>query len=577
MTVGDLQEPEDERDEISFPEANIAGIRHITGTVQSTLGPTPRDKLLVSTGDDTSVVSDAPDYEVTSDGATILELLPLEHPIAEIARDIAGPRRPGETDIDGEDIPDGVTTTLVFANALLREAQALLDKGLHPRTVTRGYDKARTCAREAVDDLRRSVSEYSGDGLHACARTSITGNDIGGKADTWARFAVDAVRTVGAPDERTLAVRQTSDGAIDDSRLVKGAVLDANSVVDFRMPRSVEEATVLAIGGYERGGLRDPEIGDRYVATPESAADVDAFRDLFGDNRAEIISEIRSTGADVVVTRLGITPEYQAMLADLGIVGIRNVSRLDLRQVCAATGASLVKDPEDFATADLGHAGHVTEQTVGSRRDETGSSEMVLFEGCDDPDAVAVLLRGVTDRWGELATTQIRKAANAAAIAAGETTLPAGVVPGGGATHMAVSRRIGSRSAGEKSRERLALTAFTNALTRVVGTLASNCGLNPIDTVTTLRQRHTGGETTTGIAAPPGRIDDVWQQGVLDPAGLREQQYHKATEVANLVLRIDDSLDATFSEVPDSPDDSIHPAAAERHEDYRAENETRWD
>lgn len=567
MVGGNLQGSADEQDEIAFPEANITGIRHITAAVQSTLGPTPRDKLLVGADGD---------CEVTSDGATVLETLPLEHPIAEIARDIAGPRRPGETDVDGADIPDGVTTTLVLANGLLAEAQQLLDEGVHPRTITRGFSSARSHALETLDDLTRPVSSFPGDGLHACARTAITGNDVGGKAETWARFAVEAVRTVGAPDERTLAVRQTMDGSIDDSRLVRGAVLDRNDIVDYRMPRAVDDASVLAIGGYDRGGLRDPEVDDRYVAAPDSAADVEGFRNLFADNREAVIAGIRRVDPDVVVTRLGITPEYQELLADSGIVGIRGVSRLDLRQVCAATGATLVKDPEDVSAEDLGRAGRVVEQTVGSRLNETGTDQMVVFEGCRDPDSVAVFLRGMADRWGGVATTQVRKAANAAAIAAGETRLPGGVVAGGGATHMEVSRRI-REGGGETARDRLARSAFRDALSRVVEVLASNCGLDPLDTVTALRQRHADGEETAGIAAPPGRIEDTWAQGILDPVGLRRQQYYKAVEVANVVLRIDDTLDATFSEEPDAPGDSVHPEAAERHEEYLEENETRWD
>lgn len=578
MQSGDAPGADGEHSAISFPEANIAAVRGITGLLETTLGPAPSDKLVVGSDEGNPAIPDVEDYVVTSDGAAILDSLPLEHPIAPIVRDLAGPRRPGETDIEGKDIPDGVTTTLVLADALLSEAKTLLDQGLSPRDVTRGFDRARDIANEALDDAVRHPADWpGGDGLRACARTAITGNDVGGKADTWTRFAVESVRTVGAPDERSFVVRQTSDGSIDDSRLIEGAVLDANAVADYRMPETVTDADVLVIGGFDRGGLRDPEVSDRYVATPESAEDAQAFRDAFAENRVEVVERIRAVGADVVVTRLGITPEYQAMLADAGIVGVRGVSRLDIRQVASATGASLLTDPEDVSTDHLGYAGRVTEVTVGSRRDATGTSEMVVFEDCRDPDSVAVLLRGVTEWWAEQATTQVRKAANAAAIAADETTLPGGVVPGGGATHLRVARRVEDAALSEESRAQLSVRAFADALTQVVAVLATNCGREPIDVVSTLRRAHSEGRRTTGIVSPRGEVGDAWTEGILDPVGLRFQQYQNAVEVANLILRIDDTVDATFSAEPDGPGDVTNPDAAKRHQQYVEENDTRWD
>lgn len=578
MQSGDAAGADGEDSPISFPEANIAAVRGVTRLLETTLGPAPRDKLVVGSDDGDPAVPDVEDHVVTSDGAAILDALPLEHPIAPIVRDIAGPRRPGDTDVVGKDIPDGVTTTLVLADALLSEARSLLDRGLSPRDVTRGFDLAGDIANDALHDAVRDPADWpGGDGLRACARTAITGNDVGGKADTWARFAVESVRTVGAPDERSFVVRQTNDGSIDDSRLVEGAVLDANAVADYRMPETVTDADVLVIGGFDRGGLRDPEVDGRYVATPESAEDAQAFRDVFSENRAEVVECIRDVGVDVVVTRLGISPEYQALLADAGIVGVRGVSRLDIRQVASATGASLLTNPEDVSRDHLGYAGRVTEVTVGSRRDTTGTSEITVFEDCRDPDSVALLLHGVTEWWAEQATTQVRKAANAAAIAAGETALPSGVVPGGGATHLRVARRAEEAALSEGSRAQLSVQAFADALTRVVAVLAANCGREPIDVVSSLRRAHDEGRQTTGVVSPLGETGDTWTEGVLDPAGLRFQQYQNAVEVANLILRIDDTVDATFSQEPDGPSDVTNPDAAKRHQQYVEENDTRWD
>jgi len=568
--------------EVSFPAANIEAVRGMASSLATTLGPTPRDKLVVNTlatREETGhpAVPAVDDYVATSDGTTILTKSPLEHPIAPIVRDITGPERPGETDIEGKDIPDGVTTTLVLAGALLDEAKTLLDRGVHPRDITRGFYVGADVARAALEDLTRPPEEFpERKGRLAAARTAVTGNDVGGHADRWAQFAVDAVEVAGKPNERTFVVRQTSDGSIDDSRLIRGAVLDLSRIVHDRMPRSVSDADVLVIGGQDRGGLQDPEIDDRYVATPESPDQVEGFQNLFSDNRHSIVDRIREVDADVVVTQLGITQEYQSLLADLGVVGIRNVTMLDLLQVASATGAVIVKDPEDIHVDHLGHAGRVSEMTVGSRRDETGSSQMVIFDDCRDPDSVAVLLRGVTDRLGQQATTQVRKAANAAAVAAGMTSLPGGIVPGGGATDLAIANRVRESATDDDTRVQLATNAFADAVTQVVATLASNGGMDPIDTLTALRSDHAAGDASTGLIFPSRTIGDTWAAGIVDPTGIRHQQFTKAVEVANVVLRIDDAVDATFSEELSGTDEAIFDAPAERHEEHVKENDTRW-
>jgi len=567
---------------VSFPEANIEAVRGMAKTLATTLGPTPRDKLVVNTlatREDTGhpAVPAIDDYVATSDGTTILTKIPLRHPIAPIVRDVTGPDRPGETDVEGKDIPDGVTTTLVLAGALLNEAATLLERGVHPRDVTRGFHVGADVAKETLDELARPPEEFpNGNGLHAAARTAMTGNDVGGHADRWAQFAADAVKTVGRPTERSFAVRQTSDGSVDDSRLVRGAVLDANCIVHDRMARAVSDADVLVIGGHDRGGLQDPEVNERYVATPESPEQVEGFRNLFADNRHAVVERIGDVGADVVVTQLGITQEYQSLLADLGVVGIRNVTSLDLLQVASATGAAVVKNPEDVHADHLGHAGRVRELTVGSRRDETGASQMVVFEDCSDPDAVTVLLHGVTERLGEQATTQVRKAANAAAVAAGKTALRGGIVPGGGATDIAIANRVRDLATADATRVQLATNAFADAVTQVVATLASNGGMDPIDTVASLRRDHANGEPSTGLVFPSRTTGDTWSAGIVDPAGIRREQYTKAVQVANVVLSIDDAVDATFSEDLSGTEDAIFEKPAERHEEHVAENETRW-
>jgi chaperonin GroEL (HSP60 family) len=58
-------------------------------------------------------------------------------------------------------------------------------------------------------------------------------------------------------------------------------------------------------------------------------------------------------------------------------------------------------------------------------------------------------------------------------------------------------------------------------------------------------------------------VDDCLEAHVLDPVALTRDAYLYATDIATLLLRIDDTLDATFDEEPPGPGESIYDEPAE--------------
>ncbi len=577
---------------ISFPQANITAVRGIAGALATTLGPRSNDKFV---GNQIAAQNDPDpeqvahnDYVVTSDGASILERLPLEHPIAPVVRRIAGPERPGETSIEGSVVPDGVTSTLILAASLLDEAAELLDTGVHPTDVHKGYVRALSVAEQSLDDARRLPEEFSDPQTLArnVAKTVMTGNDVGGRRDEWASYAVDAVDVVGYPGAHELAVTQVKAGSIADSRLVRGTALTRNEVARDDMPTDVEDATVLVIGGYKRndvgdgrsGGLMDPDLQTEATIHLDGSTDVQSFEDVYAARRHEIVDRLVDLGVDVVVTRLGISSEYLDLLAANDIMGIRGVNRENLTRLARATGGTIVKDPTDIAPADLGHAGTVTQLMVEKRRNRRKRRRIVVVDDCAQPESVTALLCG---SWGDIAaeaTREFRKAARAVATARGEGASPAGVVPGGGAVDAGIARDVRTAAPARASREQLAMDAFADAVERVPFGLAKNSGLDPLSTVADIRAGADAGGYDMGLVLPDGRVGDVTAAGVLDTYATKLQGYRTAVEIAGLVLRIDDALDATFTKEPAGKDDVIYDERAETHEEYLDDTDgTIWD
>lgn len=554
-------------DDQSFPEANVRAVRALAGAVATTLGPTPRDKLLAG--------SQAEDTVVSSDGATVLEHLDIAHPIAPIVRRIAGPERPGETDVEGQDIPDGVTSTLVLTAALLDEAVDLLDRGVHPTTIESGYEAGLEVAVRTLSEL--AVPAESHERRLGVARTAMTGNDVGGLGDRWARLAVEAAEAVGLPGSETFAVSTLRTGAVDDSRLVRGAVLERNEITDERMPRQVRDATVLALDGQDEGGLRTLEFDDRYTARPDSPEQLRALQDVGVDRRERILDKLRAYGVDVVVAKQGIEKPYARALAGEGIVGVDGVTQLYLGRVARATGAAPVKRTEDFDADSLGRAGVVEELRGDPYGPDRPERRIVVFDGCHDPGSVCALLRGVWGPLAENATTELRKAVAAVATALGEDSRP-GVVPGGGASEARVASAVRDRATSADGREQLVLEAFADAVEALVYSLSKNAGLDPLQARPDVRVANEANDPPHGLSLPDGEIVEATAAGIVDPFEIRRGCYTAAVELASLLVGIDDSLSATISEPAPDPDETIYEEPAEQQQSYLDDHDdTRWD
>lgn len=564
----------------SFPDANVRAVQSLAGALVTTLGPVPRDKLIVTRDEDEADIGHLPgvqttgEYVVTSDGTTILETLDIDHPIAPVVRRLAGPERPGETDVEGQDIPDGVTSTVVLSAALLDEALALIDRGVHPRTIKQGYHAALATATDCLADLSQPADGH----LVDVARTAMTGNDVGGRGRAWAQLAVEAAQQVGSPTPSTFAVRALRRGSVADSRLVAGTVLDRNEITDDRMPRRVNDATVLVLDGQDEGGLRTLEFDGRYEAEVTDPASLRGLQDVGADRRERIVEQLLAHGVDVVVAKQGVEKSYARELAAHGIVSIDGVTRLYLNQVCKATGATPVKHTEDFDAAALGQAGVVHEIRGDPRGSDRSERRLVVFDECADPDAVCVLLQGVWGPLADAATTELRKAVAAVALATGERGDRPGVLPGGGAAEMQVARAVREQATSAAGREQLVVEAFADAVETVVHSLAKNGGLDPLSVRPDLRAANRDADAAQGISLPEGTVVDATATGIVDPLATRLDCYVAATEVASLLVGIDDAIPANPPEEAPDPDDAIYEDAAEQQQSYLSKHDdTRWD
>ncbi len=497
---------------------NIMAARVIAEAVRTTLGPRGMDKMLVDS---------LGDIIITNDGVTILKEIDVEHPAAKMIIEVAKAQ-------DNE-VGDGTTTAVVLAGELLKKAEELLDQDIHPTIIANGYRMAARKAIEVLDEMAIPVSRDDDEILKKIAMTAMTGKGAEVAIEKLAEIAVKAVKTIAEEvdgkiraDTDNIKIEKRQGGAVEDTELVDGIVLD-KEVVHPAMPKRVENAKILLLNSALE--VKETEIDAKIRIT-----DPDMMQKFIEQEERmikEMVDKIVEAGANVVFCQKGIDDLAQYYLAKAGILAVRRVKKSDIEKLAKATGAKILTDLRDIKPEDLGEAKLVEEKKVGDEK-------MVFVTGCKNPKAVTILVRGGTEHVVEEIARGIEDAIRVVACAIEDGK----VVAGAGAPEIEMSLRIKEWAPTLGGREQLAAEAFASALEIIPRTLAENAGLDPIDVLVELRAAHEKGNKYAGVNVETGKVEDMKEKGVLEPLRVKKHAIESATEVAVMILRIDDVIAA---------------------------------
>jgi chaperonin GroEL (HSP60 family) len=203
-----------------------------------------------------------------------------------------------------------------------------------------------------------------------------------------------------------------------------------------------------------------------------------------------------------------------------------------MEKLSRATGAAMASTLEDLKEADLGNAGLVEERKIGGEA-------MVFVEKCKDPKSVTIFVRGGTDH----VVSEVERAVVDARGAVSSALQDGQYVVGGGSVEMEIARELQAYAVQIGGREQLAIQAFAEALESIPRALAENAGMDVIDTIVALRNRHKESNgKTVGVDVLAGKVGDLRALGIYEPAKVKKQAIVSATETARLILRIDDII-----------------------------------
>ena len=495
---------------------NIAAAKLVAELVKTSLGPRGLDKMLVdSLGDVT----------ITNDGATILKEIDTQHPAAKMMVEIS-------KTIDTE-VGDGTTSSVVFAGALLEKAEKLLEKDVHSTVIIDGYQAASEKALELLAKLAKTVKPDDRESLIKIAKTSMQSKLVSEDSAPLSKLVVDSILKIAEKDGDkysvdldNLKVEKKAGGSIDDTSLINGIVLD-KEIVHSGMPTKVEEAKIALVNAALEVEKTEMSAEIR-ISDPTQ---MQQFLEEENKMLKSMVDKIHNIGANVLICQKGIDDISQHYLSKHGVLAVRRVKESDMTKLAKATGGRISTNLDDISADDLGSAEIVQQKKVES-------DKWVFIEGCKNPRSVTVLIRGGSQR----VVDEVDRSIHDALMVVKDVVEKPSIVAGGGSPEAYLAAELNEWSSSSEGREQLAIKQYAEAFESIPLTIAENAGMDPIDTIITLRANQSNGKQTVGINAKESKIGDMFRLDIVEPLVVKEQIIKSATEAACMILRIDDVI-----------------------------------
>ncbi|KYN30907.1 T-complex protein 1 subunit delta [Trachymyrmex septentrionalis] len=504
--------------------SNINAAKAVSDAIRTSLGPRGMDKMIQAGNGEVTI---------TNDGATILKEMNVIHPAAKMLVELSKAQ-----DIEAG---DGTTSVVVIGGSLLEAAERLLQKGIHPTSISDAFQKAASKAVSILTLMSIPVDLTDKESLVKVAATSLNSKVVHQQSSLLAPLAVDAVLKVTeegkevSVDLNDIKVIKKLGGTVEDTELVDGLIFTQKSC-NVNGPKRIEKAKI----GLIQFCISPPKTDmDHNVIVSDYAA----MDRVLKEERAyilNIVKQIKKTGCNVLLVQKSVLRDAVSDLAihfldKIKVMVVKDVEREDISFVCKTLGCRPIASLDHFVPENLVNA-ELCEEV------QTGNSKFVKITGIQNHGkTVTVLVRGSNKLVLEEAGRSLHDALCVIRCLVKQRAL----IAGGGAPEIELALKLGEYAVTLGGINAYCIKAFANALEVIPSTLAENAGLNPIATVTELRNRHAKGEVTAGINVRKGAITNILEENVIQPLLVSISSITLASETVRSILKIDDIVNTT--------------------------------
>ncbi|XP_034045038.1 LOW QUALITY PROTEIN: T-complex protein 1 subunit delta [Thalassophryne amazonica] len=500
--------------------SNISAAKAVADAIRTSLGPKGMDKM---------IQDEKGDVTITNDGATILKQMQVLHPAAKMLVELSKAQ-----DIEAG---DGTTSVVVIAGALLDACAKLLQKGIHPTTISESFQKAVEKGVEVLTSMSKPVELGDRETLLNSATTSLCSKVVSQYSSLLAPMSVDAVMRVIDPatatsvDLQDIKIIKKLGGTIDDCELVEGLVL-TQKLANTGVTR-VEKAKI----GLIQFCLSPPKTDMENQIVVSDYAQMDRVLREERTYILNLVKQIKKAGCNVLLIQKSVLRDALSDLAlhflnKMKIMVVKDIEREDIEFICKTIGTKPIAHVDHFTPEMLGTAELAEEVNLD------GSGKLVKITGCTNPGkTVSIVVRGSKQLVIEEAERYIHRRAlrHRCLVRRGRA-----LIAGGGAPEIELAVRLAEYSRMLPGMEAYCVRAYADAMEVIPSTLAENAGLNPISTVTELRNRHAQGDKMAGINVRKGGISNILEELVVQPLLISISALTLATETVRSILKIDD-------------------------------------
>ncbi|KAJ9137252.1 T-complex protein 1, theta subunit [Pleurostoma richardsiae] len=508
---------------------NIDACRAISSTVQTSLGPYGRNKI---------VINHLQKMILTSDAATILRELDVVHPAAKLLV-MASQQQEAE-------MGDATNLVIVLAGELLRKAEDLLRMGLKTSDIVSGYERAQKIALDALEELVvEKVDDIRDQEELSKAIRTVVASKQSGSEDFLADLVSEAVLAVLPKNPTNLNVDnirvvKIMGGSLEQSRVVKGMVFG-------KEPNgSVKKATKAKVGVYSCP-IDVSQTETKGTVLLHNAKEMMDFTKGEEHQMETAIKELHDVGLRVVVAGSTVGELAMHYLNRYGILVIKILSKFELRRVCRVVGATPLARLGAPMPDEMGSVDVVETMEIG------GDRVTVFRQESEVTRTATIVLRGATQNHLD----DIERAVDDGVNVVKAITKDPRLVPGAGATETQLVERI--QAVGEKTQglPQYAIKKYGEAFEVVPRTLAESAGLDATEVLSRLyAAHHKKDEWTTGVDVEnedgTGTLD-AKEEGILDLLVTKNWAIRLATEAARTVLSVDQIIVARQAGGPKPP------------------------
>lgn len=498
-------------------KSHILAGKSVAGVLRTSLGPKGLDKMMVGPDGDVTI---------TNDGATILDLMDVDHQVARLMVQLSKSQ--------DDEIGDGTTGVVVLAGALLEQAERLLDKGIHPIRISDGYEMASKIAVAKLDTVSEvfKVDLANPEPLIQLAMTTLGSKIVNRCHRQMAEIAVNAILSVADferkdVDFELIKVEGKVGGKLEDTMLVKGVIVDKD-MSHPQMPKQVEDARIAIL----TCPFEPPKPKTKHNLDVTSVEDYHKLKEYERQKFESMVQLVKDKGANLVICQWGFDDEANHLLLQKELPAVRWVGGPEIELIAIATGGRIVPRFEELTEDKLGKAGLVKELSFGTTRDR-----MLVIEKCHNSRAVTIFIRG----GNKMIVEEAKRSIHDALCVIRNLIRDNRIVYGGGAPEIAGSLAISEAADKISTLEQYAVRSFAEALESIPLALAENSGLSPIHTLADVKsQQVKENNPFVGIDCLKKGTNDMKKQGVIETLTAKKQQILLSTQLVRMILKIDD-------------------------------------